>query len=51
MVRFGFLKQIGADNDETEAVTYEVKRIIKSRITSDKLEEFKAKLQKISEEN
>ena len=50
MVRFGFLKQIGSDNDESEAVTYEVKRIIKSRITSDKLEEFKSKLQKISEE-
>ena len=42
MVRFGFLKQIGADNDETEAVTYEVKRIIKSRITSDKLEDRKS---------
>ncbi len=49
MVRFGFLKPVGADSDDSEIISYEVKRIIKSRITSEKLEEFKAKLQHIAE--
>jgi hypothetical protein len=44
MVRFGFLRQLGADESSEEVRQYEVKRIIKSRITSDKLEEFKNKL-------
>ncbi len=50
MVRFGFLKPIDSEGDDSQALSYEVKRIIKSRITSEKLEEFKAKLQKISQE-
>lgn len=44
MVKFGFLKPVSSENETDEVVTYEVRRIIKSRITSDKLEEFKNKL-------
>ena len=45
MVKFGFLKPIITETEDGEVVHYEVRRIIKSRITSDKLEEFKVKLQ------
>ncbi len=50
MIKFGFLKPANfteqAGEDATQEVQlYEVRRIIKSRITSDKLEEFKNKLQ------
>ncbi len=46
MIKFGFLKPIsGEGSDEQDTQFYEVRRIIKSRITSDKLEEFKNKLQ------
>ncbi|MEG1617473.1 MAG: DUF4194 domain-containing protein [Bacteroidales bacterium] len=44
MVKFGFLKPVSTDQEGDDLLQYEVRRIIKSRITSDKLEEFKNKL-------
>lgn len=41
---FDFLKRMGEATTLKEDNLYEVRRIIKSRITSDKLEEFKQKL-------
>lgn len=47
MIRFGFLRpvEIVTEGDHS----YEVRRIIKSRITTDKLEEFKNKLNQYAE--
>jgi hypothetical protein len=50
MVKMGFLKPVASDDEENEIQQYEVRRIIKSRITSDKLEEFKNKLQKYAQQ-
>lgn len=44
MNEFDFLKRVGETAVLKEENLYEVRRIIKSRITSDKLEEFKQKL-------
>jgi len=44
IVRLGFLKEIG-DSDIPDEKRYEVKRIIKAKITNDVLEEFKGKLE------
>jgi hypothetical protein len=41
----GFLKVIDKDTKVKDEIQYEVRRIIKARITNDKLEEFKRKLQ------
>ncbi len=41
----GFLKVIDKDTKIKDEIQYEVRRIIKARITNDKLEEFKRKLQ------
>lgn len=41
----GFLKAIDKDTKVKDEIQYEVKRIIKAKITNDKLEEFKRKLQ------
>ena len=41
----GFLKAIDKDTKVKDEIQYEVRRIIKARITNDKLEEFKHKLQ------
>jgi hypothetical protein len=41
----GFLKIIDKDTKVKDEIQYEVRRIIKARITNDKLEEFKRKLQ------
>jgi hypothetical protein len=41
----GFLKAIDKDTKVKDEIQYEVRRIIKARITNDKLEEFKRKLQ------
>lgn len=41
----GFLKVIDKDTKVKDEVQYEVRRIIKAKITNDKLEEFKRKLQ------
>ncbi|MDO5570239.1 MAG: DUF4194 domain-containing protein [Bacteroidales bacterium] len=45
MVKLGFLRQYNNENKNEEILQYEVRRIIKSRITTDKLEEFKQKLE------
>lgn len=49
MVKFGFLKPVSAEVETPDMAQYEVRRIIKSRITSDKLEEFKNKLSQYAE--
>lgn len=41
----GFLKVMDRDTKLKDEIQYEVRRIIKARITNDKLEEFKRKLQ------
>lgn len=41
----GFLKVIDKDTKVKDEIQYEVRRIIKARITNEKLEEFKRKLQ------
>ena len=41
----GFLKVIDKDTKVKDEIQYEVRRIIKAKITNDKLEEFKRKLQ------
>lgn len=50
MVKFGFLKPVATENEEDDIQQYEVRRILKSRITSDKLEEFKNKLQRYAQQ-
>ena len=43
-VRLGFLKETDQDNVDPGDVRYEVRRVIKAKITSEKLEEIKQKL-------
>jgi hypothetical protein len=43
-VRLGFLKETEQENDTSEEVRYEVRRIIKAKITNEKLEDIKQKL-------
>jgi hypothetical protein len=43
-VRLGFLKETEQENIDDEDVRYEVRRIIKAKITNEKLEEIKQKL-------
>ncbi|MDR1984052.1 MAG: DUF4194 domain-containing protein [Prevotellaceae bacterium] len=45
IVKLGFLKEISSDNKSKDETRYEVKRIIKAKITNDVLEEFKRKLE------
>lgn len=45
-VELGFLREVSKDKKYPDDALYEVKRIIKSKITNDKLEEFKKKLEK-----
>jgi hypothetical protein len=45
IVKLGFLKEIGNDNRLKDDTRYEVRRIIKAKITNDVLEEFKKKLE------
>ncbi|MGL4292616.1 MAG: DUF4194 domain-containing protein [Bacteroidales bacterium] len=49
MVKLGFLKPTTTENEDEDIQLYEVRRILKSRITSDKLEEFKNKLQQYAQ--
>lgn len=42
--RLGFLKETEQENGKTEDVRYEVRRIIKAKITHEKLEEIRQKL-------
>ena len=44
VVRLGFLKETEQENGKTEDVRYEVRRIIKAKITHEKLEEIRQKL-------
>jgi hypothetical protein len=45
IVKLGFLKEIGSDDRLKDDTRYEVKRIIKAKITNDVLEDFKKKLE------
>jgi hypothetical protein len=45
-MELGFLKEIKKDKKFPNDTLYEVKRIIKAKITNDKLEEFKKKLER-----
>ena len=46
IVKLGFLKEISGDNTVKDDTRYEVRRIIKAKITNDVLGEFKKKLEK-----
>ncbi len=48
-VRLGFLKETERENTEADAIRYEVRRIVKARLTIEKLEEIKRKLQLYAE--
>lgn len=43
--KLGFLKSIDKETKAKDEMRYEVRRIIKAKITNDVLEEFKRKLQ------
>lgn len=45
-VELGFLREVNKDKKQPNENLYEVKRIIKAKITNDKLEEFKKKLER-----
>ena len=45
IVELGFLKKIGNSENSKDETRYEVKRIIKAKITNDVLEDFKKKLE------
>ncbi len=45
IVGLGFLRKIGSNELSKDEIRYEVRRIIKARITNDVLEEFKKKLE------
>jgi hypothetical protein len=45
IVELGFLKKIDSDENLKDNIRYEVKRIIRAKITNDVLEEFKKKLE------
>ncbi|GHV07975.1 hypothetical protein FACS1894160_1500 [Bacteroidia bacterium] len=45
IVKIGFLKEIGNSETSKDDIRYEVRRIIKAKITNDVLEEFKKKLE------
>jgi hypothetical protein len=45
IVGLGFLKEIGNNDNSKDEKRYEVRRIIKAKITNDVLEEFKKKLE------
>jgi hypothetical protein len=45
IVELGFLKRIGSNDVSKDDTRYEVRRIIKAKITNDVLEEFKKKLE------
>ena len=44
-VRLGFLKETEQENGESDNTRYELRRIIKAKITNEKLEEIKQKLE------
>jgi hypothetical protein len=46
IVKLGFLKEIGSSDVLKDETRYEVRRIIKAKITNDVLEEFKKNLEK-----
>jgi hypothetical protein len=46
IVELGFLKRIGSNEASKDDTRYEVRRIIKAKITNDVLEEFKKKLER-----
>ena len=48
-VRLGFLKETEQENLDSDDIRYEVRRIIKAKITNEKLEEIKQKLQSYAE--
>lgn len=51
ITELGFLHEVNKNKDFPDETVYEVKRIIKAKITNDKLEEFKKKLEKDVEKN
>ncbi len=46
IIELGFLKEVNKNKQFPDETLYEVKRIIKAKITNDKLEEFKKKLER-----
>ena len=50
-IRLGFLKETEHENLDDDDVRYEVRRIIKAKITNEKLEEIKRKLQGYAEDS